>query len=240
MGTQTILVGHSLENDLRAMHLIHRRVIDTAVAYPDSRGPRRKRSLKALSEAFLKRKIQMGGSAGHDSAEDAHAALQLALRKIANGPEYGHHTSAKETISLFEKLAAANVGAALIDRITLVNMYTAGAVAAIPVSSDEEAVQKAVAAIQTPSPNNPDKLAHPFVFVQLHDLESHYRDTFSAHSLEDMVEDDPQASLPEDHVPAAILASQRVPLLKKMDAQIAQIRAAMPPSSLLIVCGAHS
>ncbi|KAF0754727.1 hypothetical protein AaE_005223 [Aphanomyces astaci] len=36
---ETILVGHSLENDLSALRLIHRRVIDTVLLYPHPKGP---------------------------------------------------------------------------------------------------------------------------------------------------------------------------------------------------------
>jgi RNA exonuclease 1 len=57
------LVGHSLENDLRAMHIAHHQVIDTSVLFQRKNGTKFK--LKSLAEKILKRKIQNGE---HDSA----------------------------------------------------------------------------------------------------------------------------------------------------------------------------
>ena len=84
----TVLVGHSLENDLRALKLQHDRVIDTSVVYPRAPGPPVKHSLRFLARRLLRRVIQ-SGDAGHDSAEDARAALALAQMKIARGPRFG-------------------------------------------------------------------------------------------------------------------------------------------------------
>lgn len=70
---QTILVGHGLENDLIAMRLIHDRIIDTSIIYPDF-NPRYKTALKTLALKYLKRTIQTGE---HDSMEDALAALDV-------------------------------------------------------------------------------------------------------------------------------------------------------------------
>lgn len=35
---ETYLVGHSLDSDLRALRLVHRRLIDTSELYPNPRG----------------------------------------------------------------------------------------------------------------------------------------------------------------------------------------------------------
>jgi DNA polymerase III epsilon subunit-like protein len=80
VSSDTILVGHSLENDLRCMKLKHERVIDTALLYPHPSGPPRKSSLRFLTKQHLERTIQ--GGHGHDSAEDAIATLQLAQLKV--------------------------------------------------------------------------------------------------------------------------------------------------------------
>lgn len=79
---ETILVGHSLENDLLALKISHSLVIDTAVLYKSPRGY--KIALRVLSEKFLSRSIQVSGN-GHDSTEDAKAAMELALLKIRHG-----------------------------------------------------------------------------------------------------------------------------------------------------------
>lgn len=48
---RTILVGHSLENDLRAMKLIHHKVIDSSVLYMRKNGSKLK--LKNLADKIL-------------------------------------------------------------------------------------------------------------------------------------------------------------------------------------------
>uniref|UniRef100_A0A0E0MKF3 Exonuclease domain-containing protein n=1 Tax=Oryza punctata TaxID=4537 RepID=A0A0E0MKF3_ORYPU len=78
---ETVLVGHSLENDLMALRISHDLIIDTAVLYKHNRGHRFKIALRVLAKKFLNREIQNTGS-GHDSVEDAKAALELALLKI--------------------------------------------------------------------------------------------------------------------------------------------------------------
>nr|CAB3463279.1 unnamed protein product [Digitaria exilis] len=81
---ETILVGHSLENDLTALRISHGLIIDTAVLYKYNRGARCKIALRVLTKKFLGREIQNTGS-GHDSVEDAKAALELAILKIKYG-----------------------------------------------------------------------------------------------------------------------------------------------------------
>lgn len=38
VGVDTYLVGHSLESDLRALKIVHQRLIDTSELYPSARG----------------------------------------------------------------------------------------------------------------------------------------------------------------------------------------------------------
>ncbi|XP_075978395.1 exonuclease GOR-like isoform X3 [Anticarsia gemmatalis] len=81
VGTDTILIGHALDNDLRALKLLHGAVIDTCALYPHARGFPMRRSLRALSEELLGRSVQRG-SAGHSPLEDARAAMDLVLLKV--------------------------------------------------------------------------------------------------------------------------------------------------------------
>ncbi|WJX10191.1 Small RNA degrading nuclease 5 [Trifolium repens] len=81
---ETILVGHSLENDLLALKISHDLVIDTAVLYKHPRGSPYKSALRFLTKRFLSREIQQSWN-GHDSIEDARATMELALLKIRNG-----------------------------------------------------------------------------------------------------------------------------------------------------------
>eukprot|EP00559_Dactyliosolen_fragilissimus_P009117 CAMPEP_0184871818 /NCGR_PEP_ID=MMETSP0580-20130426/40937_1 /TAXON_ID=1118495 /ORGANISM="Dactyliosolen fragilissimus" /LENGTH=1116 /DNA_ID=CAMNT_0027374529 /DNA_START=106 /DNA_END=3456 /DNA_ORIENTATION=+ len=101
-----VLIGHSLENDLRATKVVHSCVIDTAVLF---RGRTRKYSLKHLAGVLLQRQIQVNGISshtnghrreglstlgiphqdGHCSEEDASTALHLAIERARKGPSYG-------------------------------------------------------------------------------------------------------------------------------------------------------
>ncbi|XP_037868214.1 uncharacterized protein LOC101737318 isoform X1 [Bombyx mori] len=81
VGTDTILIGHALENDLRALKLLHSAVVDTCALYPHARGFPMRRSLRALSEELLGRTVQRGSN-GHSPLEDARAAMDLVLLKV--------------------------------------------------------------------------------------------------------------------------------------------------------------
>lgn len=59
--SNTILIGHSLESDLKALKLIHSVVVDTSVLFPHKMGPPKKRALKTLCIENLKRIIQENG-----------------------------------------------------------------------------------------------------------------------------------------------------------------------------------
>lgn len=92
--SKTYLVGHSLDSDLKALRLVHGRLIDTAALYPSPRGAPFKMGLRKLGNLFLGRDVQAGhGDSGHDSRMDALAALELALLKIAKGPDFGIPTA---------------------------------------------------------------------------------------------------------------------------------------------------
>lgn len=82
INADTILIGHGLENDLRALRLIHSTAIDTAVTFPHHFGLPFKRSLKSLTSSYLNRDIQCAGAAGHNSADDARACMELLLWRV--------------------------------------------------------------------------------------------------------------------------------------------------------------
>ncbi|KAK3554507.1 hypothetical protein QTP70_024415 [Hemibagrus guttatus] len=78
---RTILVGHSLENDLCALKLIHNKVVDTSVVFPHRLGPPHKRDLRSLTAEYLRKIIQESVD-GHDTQEDATACIELMLWKV--------------------------------------------------------------------------------------------------------------------------------------------------------------
>ncbi|XP_058821536.1 RNA exonuclease 1 homolog [Topomyia yanbarensis] len=81
--SESILVGHSLESDFKALKLIHDVVVDTSVLYPHKMGPPKKRALKTLCIENLKKIIQEN-DAGHDSAEDSVVCIQLIKHYLRN------------------------------------------------------------------------------------------------------------------------------------------------------------
>ncbi|XP_023021288.2 putative exonuclease GOR [Leptinotarsa decemlineata] len=75
----TILIGHALDNDLRALKLVHQNNVDTAHVFPHKNGLPYRRSLKDLTATILNRNIQIGG---HDSCERAVTCMQLMFWKV--------------------------------------------------------------------------------------------------------------------------------------------------------------
>jgi RNA exonuclease 1 len=80
-----ILLGHSLESDLRALKICHPRCIDTALIYNHPRGRPLKPGLAWLTKKWCGREIQNRGEGGHDPEEDARACLDLLIKKVENG-----------------------------------------------------------------------------------------------------------------------------------------------------------
>eukprot|EP00667_Euglena_gracilis_P005712 EG_transcript_5749 len=109
----TVLVGHSLESDLRALKLVHDRVIDTAVLFGDPAVPAAKPSLRLLVHKYLGRSIQgyatsyygapQGGRGSkHDSVEDATACLDLVAYRVHQGPAFIPHLGLRNVLQAAE------------------------------------------------------------------------------------------------------------------------------------------
>lgn len=77
---KTVLVGHSLESDFKALRLLHDTVVDTSVMFPHKNDYPYKRALKNLCSEYLRKLIQ-NDVGGHDSKEDAVACMELILWK---------------------------------------------------------------------------------------------------------------------------------------------------------------
>ena len=150
-----VLVGHSLENDLRALRILHRRCIDTALLFTHARGRPFKHSLRALVEKHLGRQIQRG-SCGHDPREDALAALELALLKTKHGKAFGEEIRReRESMgALLHKVLDAQQGSPRKCMLIGSAMQLQSLLHAEPlyhaklVESDEDAVKSAAAAIK--------------------------------------------------------------------------------------------
>lgn len=80
VSSKTILIGHSLDSDLKALKVVHSTVIDTAEVFPHRRGLPFKRALRTIVAEIMHQIIQENDS-GHDSKEDAISCMKLMLMK---------------------------------------------------------------------------------------------------------------------------------------------------------------
>lgn len=83
-----ILVGQSLQFDLKALKVIHPYCIDTSVILNVTGDRYRKAKLSKLSELFLSEDIQKSKD-GHSPVEDSLASLKLAQLKLQHSLEFG-------------------------------------------------------------------------------------------------------------------------------------------------------
>ncbi|KAI1190088.1 hypothetical protein F5B17DRAFT_427899 [Nemania serpens] len=185
---RSILIGHSLESDLRALQLTHPFIVDTALIFPHARGPPLKNSLKFLAQRFLKREIQ-NHAGGHDSIEDSIACLDLVKQKCEKGKAWGHQDSQGE--NLFRRLhrvgmssransAVDATGAARVGKTSAMidwgdPMKGAGAASTYPIGckSDEEVFQNIIRAVQGDA--NAEEIPAggvDFVFARFRELEA--------------------------------------------------------------------
>ena len=163
---ETLLCGHSLENDLKALKVVHSRLLDTVFLFPHPKGPPARSALKVLAQRFLKRKIQEGS---HDSVIDARTAMDLIHLKIKHGPSYGTSEYENTNVSKLVDVLGENHGrrCCLVDRKEVLNKFATGLCSAIAVSSDGEAADKMAKEVAA---KNNGSLTFSFLFTQLMDL----------------------------------------------------------------------
>ncbi|KAF9106330.1 hypothetical protein BGX27_009205 [Mortierella sp. AM989] len=154
----TILVGHSLENDMNVLKLAHPFIIDTSLIYHHTRGPPYRPGLKWLAQKWLQRHIQANVERGHDSAEDALACMDLLKLKLSKPHGFGEYEQAQE--SLFSRLQRFNIPrtSVLIDSDAFAGQ---SATKTIRTADDREVVAAIPDAIQN----------HNFVWARLRDIE---------------------------------------------------------------------
>ncbi|KAI8097563.1 uncharacterized protein BX664DRAFT_257633 [Halteromyces radiatus] len=102
-----ILIGHSLDSDLKALQVAHPYCADTALLYDSKRGPPFRPALRSLAKHYLKRNIQENDlnrtGLGHNSAEDARATMDLFKLKVQRGFSFGRISKNIELV--FNRLA---------------------------------------------------------------------------------------------------------------------------------------
>ncbi|XP_007425035.1 RNA exonuclease 5 [Python bivittatus] len=105
--SDAILVGHSLNADLRALEMIHPNIIDTSLLFARKGGKRFK--LKFLAAAVLGKEIQCKGQMGHNPTEDAQCALELAQYFIDQGPKKVAELNLEARLSEQRKVGEAEI-----------------------------------------------------------------------------------------------------------------------------------
>ncbi|CAG8586514.1 12520_t:CDS:10 [Funneliformis caledonium] len=166
----TVLVGHSLECDLKALKFAHPYIIDTSILYTNPGGIFNKSSLKMLAHQWLNRSIQVGGViAGHDSVEDAKATMDLVKLKLNDGLDFD-----KSYESIIQRLERYNKTSAFIDYGGKVQLLGACAKRSITCTNDDE-VSSGILNSVTDKSNH----YHNFIwgkFKDLEDLPEHIED----------------------------------------------------------------
>ncbi|PIK54641.1 putative small RNA degrading nuclease 5 isoform X1 [Apostichopus japonicus] len=159
-----ILVGQSIENDLRALKMFHPFCVDTSDMFTRS-GHRV--GLANLTQFYL-REIQSGDQ-GHDPAEDARAALDLFKLRLAEGtklPNYKRRKGSQqpERISVNSSLLAGCQDqcktCAIVDVRKVTRQFEANAADILECINDSESFKKATSAIKR----------RDFTWLQFHSL----------------------------------------------------------------------
>ncbi|XP_076960477.1 small RNA degrading nuclease 5-like [Bidens hawaiensis] len=232
---ETILVGHSLENDLLALKINHSLIIDTAVLYKHSRGGTYKIALRVLTRKYLSREIQDSRN-GHDSIEDAKAAMDLAFLKIKNGPDFGRPPSFMRK-KLLTVLSESGKASSFIDNISIVKRYASELSHSIPVASDHEAVSKIIKEVK-------NEKVH-FVWAQFTELSCYYtkqaEDSEALNKkLAEMI-----ALLTCDNKSNGrksikyTVTPDLKDVLKRINSRIDNIYSNLPTNAMLILCSGH-
>ena len=155
----SILIGHSLENDFHAMKFKHPFVIDTALAFTPLATPTGKPGLRRLCKELLDTDIQ-NTEKGHDSIEDATSCMKLMLLKLEKGDSC--MISFNEiTPSIFTSFRTQGHTTGIVDKDSVIRLFGKGSSFSAPVKTDEEAVSNSSEIISQSK----------FTFIQLHDME---------------------------------------------------------------------
>ncbi|KAF5200895.1 Small rna degrading nuclease [Thalictrum thalictroides] len=234
---ETILVGHSLENDLLALKISHNLVIDTAVLYKNPRGAHYKTALRVLARKFLSQEIQDSEN-GHDSIEDAKVTMELALLKIRYGPEFGlPPTTSYVRRKLLAVLSENGKACSFIDDVSIVKRFAAGSCHAFPVSSDDDALSKAKKEVK-------NEKVH-FIWTQFSELHSYYKrqaeDTEKLNvNVAEMISllTCNKKSTRKKGIRCS-MSSELKNILARMDSRIQSLYATLPNNAMFIVCTGH-
>ncbi|KAF8444970.1 hypothetical protein L210DRAFT_3394720 [Boletus edulis BED1] len=221
-GPTSILVGHSLESDLKALRTCHPLCIDTAVMYHHPRGRPLKPGLAWLTKKWCHREIQTRGEGGHDPEEDARACVELLRLKVQNGAGFGEFRSDYE--SIFERMARATQGpvrGAVVDHGNPGVMHGAKATTTVGCTSDQEVLEGLTQAIP----------AHEFLFGRFTGI----ADAMGWLTPKVTVDAPVVVSPPTEPSLEALATAQAT-----LDAQLTTLYAALPARTAVVMFTGHS
>ncbi|KAK0466230.1 ribonuclease H [Desarmillaria tabescens] len=222
-----ILLGHSLESDLRALKLCHPFCIDTAVIFHHPRGRPLKPGLAWLTKKWCGREIQTHGEGGHDPEEDAGACVDLLKKKLDNGPSFGEFKTDYE--SIFERLARSkrraggpigSIKGAVIDHGNPSVMHGNKATTSIGCKDDDEVLKALLEVVPS----------HHFVFARFMALANILGWTTPKQSPD---------SPPSEPAPPPS-AEQLGAVLDVLNAHLKTLHGALPSRTALIIFTGHS
>ncbi|KAL0088519.1 hypothetical protein F4703DRAFT_1515153 [Phycomyces blakesleeanus] len=213
-----LLIGHSLDNDLKAMKLVHPYCADTSLLFDHYRGPPYRPGLKMLARTFLKRGIQEQNenTIGHDSAEDARATLDLFKLKLERGPGFGVY--GKKTELIFDRLRKFDPPktGAILESADAANRLLGSTVGSeyVRCDTDQELVEKITEKVQTQN----------FILSM-----------FRCMKTGDDIKDDEEipSVIPQTFSDSHDVASR----LTRFDALFKELYESLPPSTVVVVMG---
>ncbi|KHN94450.1 exonuclease [Metarhizium album ARSEF 1941] len=245
---RTILLGHSLESDTKAIQIAHPFIVDTSMLFPHPRGTPLKSSLKYLAQKYLSREIQKGGADGHNSIEDARTCLDLVKQKCERGKLWG--TSDAQGENLFRRLARAGTAykaqggdaalggievgktSAAIDWGDPSKGLGAGATYQLGCRSDEDVARNVIRAVN----GDPDGLeikggGVDFTWARMRELEA-LQGWWNRNRVQDTSSD---GGPPQDAAAADTTTSPLEQALTRLTERLVRIHAALPPCTAIIV-----
>lgn len=222
IGPNTVLVGHSLENDLHSLKMFHPKIADTAILFPHTQQEGHKNSLRYLAQKYLKEEIQQGS---HDSEVDARTAMKLFLLKVTNGPLFGTSSMGDKQENILEVMSRKHIRSAVVDRSDACRQLAASDSDCVAVMTDADATSHTVKLLSQPN--------HQVIFTQLRALERHFghQDTINAIKENLAVTTHP--------LPPTRLSPTVADIFRQIDLQIATVWHALPRHCALIIVGPH-
>ncbi|KAG6829486.1 hypothetical protein H0H92_004368 [Tricholoma furcatifolium] len=222
-----ILLGHSLESDLKALKICHPCCIDTALLYHHPRGRPLKPGLAWLTKKWCGREIQTRGEGGHDPEEDARACMSLLKKKLESPPGFGEFKTDME--SIFERMgrstrraggAVGSIRSAVVDHGNPSVMHGNKAHTSLGCSSDAEVIKGLLEAVPS----------HDFVFGRFMALADAMAWTTPKAS-----QDAPAPPPPEEAAP-----EQLEIIYETLNTQLKTLHASLPPRTALMIFTGHS